>query len=246
MDDDSDEDIEVDIEDDFDMDDISDEEVLIDLDDDVIEDYRDVEGKAIKFKNSAISKNIDLSDEMHCILYVVPDNERETSQIMTLEEMTEAIGIRATEIENGAPVFTDVTGLSCPIAMARKEILDGKSPYKVVREVGMRKGGKEVEIWKINEMTLPIEHKEDMTVTKKRIAELGLIAAEAAANIPKNMSLENITSKKSDKFDKPDKSEKSNKSDKSDKSEKSEKTSKSETSNKSEKSDKSKKTPLKK
>lgn len=183
MDDDTDGEIEVDVEDDFDVGEISDEEVIADFEDDDIEDYRDLEGKALKFKNSAISKNIDLTDEMHCILYVVPDSDRETSQIMTLEEMTEAVGIRATEIENGAPVFTDVTGLSCPIAMARKEILDGKSPYKVVREVGLRKGGKEVEIWKINEMTLPIEHKEDMTVTKKRIAELGLIAAEAASKL---------------------------------------------------------------
>jgi len=166
----------IDIGDDFDQGDISDEEESVEFEDDEIEDYRDLESKSIRFANQTL--NIDLNDEHHCTVYIVPDNERTTSQIMTLEEMTEAVGIRATEIENGARCFTDVTGYTCPIEMAKKEILDGKSPYKLIREMSQKKGSKTVEIWKINDMTLPITRRENMQITKARIAELGLISAE--------------------------------------------------------------------
>lgn len=181
-----DEEIADDLGDDFDQGDISDEEESVEFEDDEIEDYRDLESKSIRFANQTL--NIDLNDEHHCTVYIVPDNERTTSQIMTLEEMTEAVGIRATEIENGARCFTDVTGYTCPIEMAKKEILDGKSPYKLMREMSTKKGSKTVEIWKINDMTLPITRRESMQITKARIAELGLIPAEEVTPKPTKIS----------------------------------------------------------
>jgi DNA-directed RNA polymerase subunit K/omega len=159
--------------DDYDPNDIDEEEdISVEFEDDEIEDYRDLESRSIKFANQTL--DIDLNDEHHCTLFIVPDNERTTSQIMTLEEYTEAVGIRATEIENGTPVFTDVSGMICPIEMAKKEILDGKSPYKLIREMSAKKGSKTVEIWKINDMTLPITRRENRQITKNRISELGL------------------------------------------------------------------------
>jgi hypothetical protein len=173
---------EIGVEDDFDEEDIEEEEENIEFGSDEIEDYRDLESKSIKFANQTL--DIDLTDEHHCTLYVVPDNDRTTSQIMTLEEMTEAVGIRITEIENGAPCFTDVTGYTCPIEMAKKELLDGKSPYKLIREMSNKKGSKVVEIWKINEMTLPITRRATMQITKNRIAELGLSTGESPKASP--------------------------------------------------------------
>jgi len=173
MDDDVGEEIDDLNEDEFDPNDIDEEEdISVEFEDDEIEDYRDLESRSIKFANQTL--DIDLNDEHHCTLFIVPDNERTTSQIMTLEEYTEAVGIRATEIENGTPVFTDVSGMICPIEMAKKEILDGKSPYKLIREMSAKKGSKTVEIWKINDMTLPITRRENRQITKNRISELGL------------------------------------------------------------------------
>lgn len=170
--------------DDFDPNDIDEEEDLsVEFEDDEIEDYRDLESRSIKFANQTL--DIDLNDEHHCTLFIVPDNDRTTSQIMTLEEYTEAVGIRATEIENGTPVFTDVSGMTCPIEMAKKEILDGKSPYKLIREMSAKKGSKTVEIWKINDMTLPITRRENRQITKNRISELGLGPTPVSPSVSK-------------------------------------------------------------
>jgi len=169
-------------EDDFNEEELEDEEESIEFDSDEIDDYRDLESKSIKFANQTL--DIDLTDDHHCTLYIVPDNERTTSQIMTLEEMTEAVGIRTTEIENGSPCFTDVTGYTCPIEMAKKELLDGKSPYKLVRVMSTKKGVKIQEVWKINEMTLPISRRETRQITKNRIAELGLATGDTPSSSP--------------------------------------------------------------
>lgn len=184
MDDDVGEEIDdIDLADDFDPNDIDEEEdISVEFEDDEIEDYRDLESRSIKFANQTL--DIDLNDEHHCTLFIVPDNERTTSQIMTLEEYTEAVGIRATEIENGTPVFTDVSGMTCPIEMAKKEILDGKSPYKLIREMSAKKGSKTVEIWKINDMTLPITRRENRQITKNRISELGLGPTPVSPGFP--------------------------------------------------------------
>jgi DNA-directed RNA polymerase subunit K/omega len=164
---------------DFDLDELDDEEeASVDFDSEEIEDYRDVEHKRVKFKNDVIGA-INLNDKHHLVTYIVPDDQRITSEIMMLEEYTEAVGIRATQIENGTPVFTDVTGYTDPIKMAKKEILDGKSPLKLVREMKQKENERWVEVWKVNEMTLPITRREIMQPTAKEVQErLGTKASE--------------------------------------------------------------------
>lgn len=176
--DDEQEDLYVDSED-FDLDDLDDEEEeSVEFVSEEVDDFHDLENKRVKFKNQALNE-IDLTDKHHLITYIIPDEQRITSQILTLEEFTEAVGIRATQIERGAPVFTDVSGYSDPIQMAKKEIFDGRCPLKLVREMKQQENSRWVEVWKINEMTIPIMRRELMKPTDKEIQErLGEKVAE--------------------------------------------------------------------
>ena len=69
------------------------------------------------------------------IIVVKPEN-RITSNILQMNEITRIISIRAKEIDKGAPVFTDVEGLSDPIHKAAKELFDGRCPLVVRRRRG--------------------------------------------------------------------------------------------------------------
>lgn len=91
-------------------------------------------------------------DDNHRVIHIIPDNERTTSHILQHFEKTEAIGIRISQIEDGSPVFTDVTGLTSPIDMAHKEFNDGKNPLILQREVRRTEFESWVELWKVREM----------------------------------------------------------------------------------------------
>lgn len=82
---------------------------------------------------------------------VVPDEMRETSEIMTMFEFSEVIGIRTLQIEKGSVVFTDVTDLQSPYDMAVKELFDRKNPLKIIRKTGRFKQ----EEWRCNDMGFP-------------------------------------------------------------------------------------------
>jgi DNA-directed RNA polymerase I, II, and III subunit RPABC2 len=84
---------------------------------------------------------------------VVPDNMRITSDIMTLFEFSEVVGIRTSQIEKGSHVFTDVTLLHTPHEMAIKELFDRKSPLKIIRRISVL----EQEEWKCNDMGFPFD-----------------------------------------------------------------------------------------
>jgi DNA-directed RNA polymerase I, II, and III subunit RPABC2 len=90
-------------------------------------------------------------------IFVVAKEERISSHVMTLGEMTRAIAIRAAQISTHPDTFTDVEGLSDEMRIARKELEDRMSPLDVRREVGRTsKGEAIIEIWSVNEMTLPL------------------------------------------------------------------------------------------
>jgi DNA-directed RNA polymerase subunit K/omega len=84
---------------------------------------------------------------------VVPDNMRITSDIMTMFEFSEIIGIRTLQIEKGSPVFTDVSELHTPYDMAIKELFDRQCPLKVIRKTGPF----EQEEYRCNEMGFPVD-----------------------------------------------------------------------------------------
>lgn len=89
-------------------------------------------------------------------LYVVPDNQRVTSEIMSIYEFSEVIGIRTTQISEGNTVFTDVKNITDHREMALKELFDRKCPLKIRRKIGNR-----VEIWSCNEMSVPGDYRKN-------------------------------------------------------------------------------------
>jgi DNA-directed RNA polymerase subunit K/omega len=115
---------------------------------------------------------IDEQDNNHKIIRVVSKSDRVTSEVIQLTEMTEAIGIRCSQIENGAPVLTDVSGYINPIDMAKKEFIDRKNPLIIQRI--LKQSDKEllVEHWKVRNMIFPITDREIQALTSKEISEI--------------------------------------------------------------------------
>ena len=193
---------EEDEEDDFDIDEATADEEEIDFNSDEIDDVRDVEGKKVKFTNPQLQR-IKLSDEHTVTKYIIPDEERMTSNYLTEEEMTEAIGIRVTQIERGAPVFTDVEGYDNAIKQARKELLDKCSPLILEREMKREKGIRYVEHWKVNEMVLPRSRQEIIRLTNRQMADqLGLPITEPNVEKPAKMTKKKEKSKSPSRADK--------------------------------------------
>lgn len=89
----------------------------------------------------------------HRIIHVVPENERKTSHVISLEELTEAIGIRTSQIECGAVCYVDITDDINPIDVARKEFMARESPLIIERKIKDLGSEIWVEHWKVREMT---------------------------------------------------------------------------------------------
>jgi DNA-directed RNA polymerase subunit K/omega len=91
-------------------------------------------------------------DNTHKTIFIVPDDERITSNIIQLYEIAAVISERASQIENGSPIFIDIKNLTNPKDIARAEFKQRKSPFILERHVG-----NSVEHWKVREMTFPTE-----------------------------------------------------------------------------------------
>lgn len=85
------------------------------------------------------------------IQYIIKSDDKITSNILTIYEMTELIGIRATQISQGAPVFVDIEFISDPIEMAKKEIINNRCPLYIKRYIGLDR----YELWDPNIMIKP-------------------------------------------------------------------------------------------
>lgn len=85
------------------------------------------------------------------IQFIIKNENKITSNILTIYELTELIGIRATQISNGSPVFIDIEHINDPIEMAKKEIINNKCPLYIKRYIGLDK----YELWDPNEMVKP-------------------------------------------------------------------------------------------
>lgn len=107
-------------------------------------------------------QTLKIRDGDHIEIIVVDPEERITSNIITDPEFTEATGIRAAQIEQGTPVFTDVTGLTDPIKMAHKEFYDRKNPLILERVIEQRGYTYYVEHWIVREMTYLSRYAADM------------------------------------------------------------------------------------
>ena len=85
------------------------------------------------------------------IQFIIKNDNKLTSNILTIYEITELIGIRATQISQGSPVFIDIEYLSDPIEMAKKEIINNKCPLYIKRYIGLDR----YELWDPNIMIKP-------------------------------------------------------------------------------------------
>lgn len=86
---------------------------------------------------------------------ITPRDRRITSEIMTLFEYCEVIGIRSLQIEKGSPIFTDAGDLTSPSEIARKELFDRKCPLMITRSTGRF----EAEEYSVNEMGFPADER---------------------------------------------------------------------------------------
>ena len=137
-------------------------DALNDLDEEDIEEDDEEEGEEgeyVALENQEIDKIKNIIK--------VPDDERRTSNLMTIYEYTEAVGTRISQIENGSKIFTDYDGLYNNKQIAIKEMHDRKNPLIVRRVVKTDGNNIYEEHWKVREMILPnIEI--DLPIAKKK------------------------------------------------------------------------------
>jgi hypothetical protein len=132
----------------------------------------ELEEEEKKAKFHPVIQKINELDKNHRIIRVRAPENYLSSHIIQFSEMVEAIGIRISQIEMGAPVFTDVSGYTSVIDMAKKEFIDRQNPFLLVREMRVGEAEVEVEEWKVREMSFPIIDKEILALTEKQITEL--------------------------------------------------------------------------
>ncbi len=82
---------------------------------------------------------------------IMDPTNRITKEYMSKFEYAEVLSIRSKQIENGGDAFTDVSNLSDPIEIAKKEILDKKCPISILRHLT----DDIVEKWDVNELSIP-------------------------------------------------------------------------------------------
>ena len=104
-----------------------------------------------------------ISNHIKEVIIVRPEN-RMTSNVMTKYEMTEYIDIRAVQIAEYNNCMADITGLSDPVLMAKRELMQRKCPLMLRRAVGTRTvKGESVayyEDWNPAEMTFTVAYPE--------------------------------------------------------------------------------------
>ncbi|ORD94232.1 RPAB2 [Enterospora canceri] len=78
-------------------------------------------------------------------------DERVTSNRMTIYEKAKIIGVRACQLGDDAVAFVDVTGMTDAMEIAKKELNEKKLPYIIRRK--LPDGSHED--WKLSEMLIP-------------------------------------------------------------------------------------------
>lgn len=91
------------------------------------------------------------------ILYIIKPEDRITSRYMTLKELARVIGIRADQVDNGAPLYIESKSTSV-IQMAAEEIIAGRCPLKIRRYLKDTPREAYCEEWSLHEMLLPADY----------------------------------------------------------------------------------------
>jgi hypothetical protein len=120
--------------------------------DDPVEHDSDYEEESDDEPDDVAEENLNSSDYFR-VVKVVPPNMRVTSDVMTMAEYSDIIGIRTTQIEHGAPIYTDVGDILNTRDIAIKELFDRKCPLFIKR--GLSKFLEEH--WSCREMAFPAD-----------------------------------------------------------------------------------------
>lgn len=136
---------------------VADVEVDVDDADDTDVDVADVEVDADDADDTDVDDtdvDVDVADVDNTItnMIIINSNNRITSSVMTMAEFVKVLGIRATHIDKGSPIYTDITDITDIKLMALKEIKEKKCPLKIRRMISPNR----CEVWNVNEMTLPM------------------------------------------------------------------------------------------
>jgi len=96
-------------------------------------------------------KPIGCKVETRRVISVVHPDDRVTSQIMSLAEMTEVLSQRTKHIQDGGPVYIDYGNESDPAQIAIMELKARQCPLSITR----KHNESVMEVWEVNEMVLP-------------------------------------------------------------------------------------------
>ena len=81
-------------------------------------------------------------------IYIVPNNQRRTSQVISEFEFTRVLGERSQQIQNGSQIFVEPDLNLTEIDIARLEIKMGCCPLTIIRMYNSNIG----ELWSVNEL----------------------------------------------------------------------------------------------
>lgn len=82
---------------------------------------------------------------------IITGKKRVMQDRMSLPELTSIVCARIQQIENGSPVFVDITSLGNPKDIAIEELRQGTCPIKIIRH----HHGNKYEVWHVHEMIIP-------------------------------------------------------------------------------------------
>jgi len=89
-------------------------------------------------------------------ILIVADENRQTSERMTIAELSRAVSIRAQEISRNGKIYIDIGDMTDAKTIALTELLMRRSPLVLRRCVGYsEKGERIIERWSVREMTYP-------------------------------------------------------------------------------------------
>ncbi len=102
----------------------------------------------------------------------VPDDDRKTSEQLTLTELVQMASIRIANIDNGSKIFLDdYSHLTNSEQIAYEEIRQRTTPLILKRVVKVEDGILYYELWKVREMKYPIFKFPDTQAKKESLSK---------------------------------------------------------------------------
>jgi|SRR6476646_2266023 len=104
-----------------------------------------------KYNLTFLDKDNYVSNDLHQVDIITPNDKRITSEIMTLAEYTRVLSERSKQIENGSDIFIDYGDEDNIQKIAIMEIQQKKCPLEITRRINKNI----IEVWQVNDMIIP-------------------------------------------------------------------------------------------